>query len=65
MANKFEKYNEKLLEKVNIFEMSYGALPKSIVKHFFEGQHSMILEDSLFFEPDLDGLENYEKWLNE
>lgn len=65
MSNKFKAYNKELKEKIKNFECAYGLLPEAAIKHFFDGQHNMILEDSVFLDPDLEGLKNYENWLNE
>lgn len=65
MATDVDKLAFALSESVKAFEKENGDLVSATIKHFFLGQHSMILEDTAFFDPDLLGLEKYENWLNE
>lgn len=65
MATDVDKLAHNLEKQVRAFEAKNGNLVDFSIKHFFFGQHSMILEDTAFFNPDLLGLEKYENWLNE
>ena len=65
MATDVEKMAQALEKQVRAFEGKNGNLVDFAIKHFFLGHHSMILEDTAFFDPDLLGLEKYENWLNE
>lgn len=65
MATDVEKMAQALAKQVRAFEGENGDLVSATIKHFFPWQHSMILEDTAFFDPDLLGLEKYENWLNE
>ena len=65
MASGVDKISAAIEKSVREFEEKNGDLVKFTIKHFFLGQHTMILEDTDFFDPDLLGLEKYENWLNE
>lgn len=65
MQSTIKTYAKKLLNKVQKFENQHGQIEQAVVKHFFVGQHKMILEDNVFFDPALDELKKYEDWLNE
>lgn len=65
MPSVIDKYNKELTILAKNYEAKFGFLPHSVLKHFFVSEHSMILEDMLFCQPDLEGLEKYENWLNE
>ena len=65
MPSVIDKYSNQLAILAQSYEKQFGLLPHSVVKHFFVSEHKMNLEDMLFCQPDLDGLEKYENWLNE
>lgn len=64
MSHIIDKLNTEILSQVEKFEKLNGSLEESVIKHFFVSNHNLIMEDDVFFYPDLLSLKKYEIWLN-
>lgn len=63
MSKFIKKINKILENQVKLFENQHGNIEQYFIKQMFESEHKMIVED-IFFHPDLESLEKYEKELN-
>lgn len=64
MKSFLENIKIELTQQVNAFENLYGNLEDYFSKQLALSLHKMFLDDA-FCDPDLRGLENYEKELND